>query len=598
MTGLNRGRAALIVFWLVAGLLSACAPLPPAPPDTAEIDRALAEAERSQNPILLSDALWRKAARLQGAAQADLQLRAIEVLIDAAKPQEAIALLRDPAARRAEWQRFEPRRAAIVQGFEWLNEGRQAEAIRVLQDIPAPLGLPEAKRRLQLLALALEADQRPLEAARQRIALDGLLGEEERLTNQEAILRLLGGLDQAALEQASQETLEPRLAGWLQLEHARRLGAPALEQWHDAHPTHPLLPVLYARLLVDAAAHPPRMQPHIALVLAQGTSFEEAVRAVRAGVMRAREEAGEGALEVREYPALKDPEDVRRRIEEAIAAGASAVIGPLERELLQPLSDASPSVPVIGLNTLEHAAGSNLIQFGLPPEDEAQAVAERMLAQGSLRALLLAPHDTLGERMLSAFSARYAQGGGSLVEVKRYEAGRPERWEALARELLRPEPSPIGGELRMREDADALFLIARAEDARQWVPLLRAQGGGNLPILATSHVYEGAPQPARDRSLDGIQFCDMPLILNYARRPGQVGPTRFELAALSGQPRLFALGFDAYLLASHLDAARSEEGLAGQTGLLRLGEDNRVHRTPSWALFRGGLANPLEVLAP
>jgi len=171
-------------------------------------------------------------------------------------------------------------------------------------------------------------------------------------------------------------------------------------------------------------------------------------------------------------------------------------------------------------------------------------------------------------------------------------------WGDIARKLLRPSPDPVDGRLRMRDDADALFLVARSRDAGAWMPLLRANGANSFPILATSHVYDGAPMPASDRDKDGLQFCDMPLVLNYARRPGQTRPNRFEHAALSGQPRLFALGYDAYQLATRLDELRQSEGFRGQTGRLRLDYDNRVHRTPVWALFRGGLANPLEVLAP
>jgi len=598
VTGPIRGYSIVII--LVA-LLSACAPQQLPRPDTWALDQALAEAERSQEPLRLSHALWHKAAVLQGAERADAQLRALETLIDADKPQNALALLRDPTADRELWQRFEPRRARIVLGFEQLQQGRHEEAIRLLQDIPAPLGVAEAARRLEWLARALEADQRLLEAARQRIALDGLLDGDRRRANQEAILGLLGALDQETFTQALLETLDPQVGGWLQLVHAQRGGKDKLAQWRQDHPTHALLPSLYERLEREAAARMPQSVAHIALILSQEPRLAEATRAVAAGVMLAHDEAGEQALEVREYGyhGSDEPESFRQTLDEAIAAGATAVIGPLDRETLLSLTHLHPKVPIIALNTLENgvATNPNLIQFGLPPEDEAQAVAERMLAQGSLRALVLAPSDTLGERILRAFTSRYVAGGGRLVETLNYGQRSP-MWEQQARQLLRPASDPIDGSLRMREDADALFLIARAQDAQAWVPLLRANGGGNLPIFATSHIYDGAPRPASDRSKDGVQFCDMPLVLNYARRPGQTGPSRFEQAALSGQPRLFALGYDAYQLAARLDETRQPGGLRGQTGILRLGPDNRVQRTPTWALFRGGLANPLEVIQP
>ena len=393
--------------------------------------------------------------------------------------------------------------------------------------------------------------------------------------------------------------MEPDLGGWLQLVKADRDGGDKLAQWRQGHPSHPLLPVLFERLQRDAAARAPRITPHVALILSQDTRLAEAAHAIAAGVMLAQLEAGESALPVREYPSATDRDAFRRNYEAAIAQGATSVIGPLDRETLQSLSGFRSSVPMIALNTLENDSGShgNMIQFGLPPEDEAEAVADRLLAQGSLRVLALTPSDSLGERSLRAFTARFNAGGGKLVDAIQY-GNQPGSWGSQAKQLLQPHPDPIDGSLRMREDADAVFLIARSRDAQQWVPLLRAQGGGNVPILATSHVYEGAPKPASDRDKDGLYFCDMPLILAYARRPGQEQPSRFEQAALTGQPRLFALGYDAYALATRFDELKHKGSLRGQSGLLRLESSNRIQRVPSWALFRGGLANPLEITQP
>lgn len=598
MTGLLRGHRIGLTLALLATLLTACAPQPQRP-DPA-LDQAVIEAERSQDPIRLAAALWRKAAAQPIAEASQLQLRAIETLIDAEKPQNAMGYLRDPMAQREAWLHFDPRRARIVLGHEALQQGRTAEAIRILQDIPAPLGPVEASRRLELMARAMEADKRPLDAARQRIALDTLLQDPTRRQgNQEAILRLLNGMDKAGFDKALLEIMEPDLGGWLQLVQADRQGGEKLAQWRQGHPAHPLLPPLFERMQRDAAARAPKLVPHVALILSQDTRLAEAAHAITAGVMLARQEAGEASLPVREYPSAADPESFRRNYEEAVAQGATGIIGPLNRETLQSLAGFQPKVPMIALNTLENGGttAGQLIQFGLPPEDEAEAVADRLLAQGSLRALALAPSDALGERMLKAFAARYTAGGGKLVEAMRY-GNQPASWGAQAQQLLKPTPDPIDGSPRMREDADALFLAARSRDAQQWVPLLRAQGGGNLPILSTSHVYDGAPKPASDRDKDGLYFCDMPLVLAYARRPGQEQPGRFEQAALTGQPRLYALGVDAYALATQLDRLKREGQLRGQTGLLKLEAGNRVKRQPTWALFRGGLANPLEAIQP
>src|SRR5205823_5983563 len=67
---------------------------------------------------------------------------------------------------------------------------------------------------------------------------------------------------------------------------------------------------------------------------------------------------------------------------------------------------------------------------------------------------------------------------------------------------------------KRRQDADMIFMIAPPEYARQIKPLLNYYYAGNLPIYATSHVYQGIPNAALDNDLNGIQFCDMPWTIN------------------------------------------------------------------------------------
>lgn len=588
----------MLALFFIAALLSACAPQSPRP--TAAQDQAVTEAEREQDPVKLAAALWQKAENAQSAEQAHLQLRAIETLIDATKPQNALTYLRSRGANRAAWAHYEPRREHIVLGFEALQSGRNIEAIRWLRDIPAPLAQPEAARRLDMLASALEAERQYLDAARQRSALDSLLSGERREANQNALLKALDGMDKKSFEQALLEIMDPIFGGWLQLAQTHREGSKKLADWRQSHPSHPLLDAVYERLQRDAALRVPKTVPHIALILSQDPRLADAARAVAAGVALAREEAGESALPVREYPSQTNADAFRHAVDEAVTEGATRIIGPLDRETLQAISGGRYSVPIIALNTLDSGipAQPNLIQFGLPPEAEAEAVASRMLAQGKMRALAIAPSDPLGERMLKAFTERFTAGGGQLTDTLRY-GNQPATWNAQAQQLLRTQPDPLGGSApRMREDADALFLIARARDALQWTPLLRNQGAGNIPILATSHAYDGAPKPANDRGKDGLYFCDMPLVLGYAKRAGQNDSRRFEQAVLSGQPRLFALGYDAYLVATRLDELKRKDVLRGQTGELTLDALQRIQRAPAWAMFRAGLAHPMDAAQP
>jgi hypothetical protein len=577
--------------------LSACAPTAHRP--DPQLDLAITQAEKSQDPIRLANALWAKAATQEAAEAAELQLRAIETLIDSANvPNQTTALnfMHDPRAQPTLWHAYFPRRATLLQAFELTQRKQYAEATRLLNNLPAPLEASEAARRLELLAQISAAENQPLQAARLRIALDALLPEPRRLANQEALLGQLSLLNTRALEQARHDSTDDTLNGWLDLSQAQRKGIKALDQWRLSHANVPLLPALFEQLKRDVAADKYANAAHLALLLPDDAALAEASRAVLAGVTRAHDEAGDNALEIREYPYNTQSKNFLPQLKAAAQDGALAAIGPLDRPSLQSIATLKPPIPLIALNTLESGNTSpSLIQFGLPPEDEAVAIAARMISQGQRRILILAPTDTLGERMVKAFSQQLIADGGQVVAVERYgtAAGLASDWGSRVQQLLQPQPNPINGKPVMREDADALFLVARAQDGRQLLPLLRAQGAGDLAIYASSHIYEGVPKPEADRVLDGVVFSEMPLMLNFARHPGQSEPSRFENAVLSGQPRLFALGFDAYQLAEQLNPPKNPVELHGQTGQLKLGKDGLIQRAPSWGGFRGGLANPV-----
>lgn len=582
--------------------LSACTPTAQRP--DPQLDLAITQAEQAQDPMRLANALWAKAATHEAAKAAELQLRAIETLIDSANVQDqtaALNFMHDPRAKPALWRAYFPRRAMLLQAFELSQHKQYAEATRLLNNLPAPLEPAEAIRRLELLAQISAAENQVLQAVRQRIALDSLLPEARRLANQEVLLKQLQLLDTRALDQARSNSTDGTLNGWLELSQAERKDIKALDQWRLSHASIPLLPALFEQLKRDVSTGKYANAAHIALLLPDDAALAEASRAILAGVTRAHDEAVEKnlaikALEIREYPYNTQSKNFLTQLDAAAQSGALAAIGPLDRPSLQAIATLKPPIPLVALNTLESGnTPPTLIQFGLPPEAEAEAIAGHMSSQGLRRVLILAPADTLGERMVKAFSQQLIADGGQVVAVERYStnAGRSGDWDSRAQQLLQPRPNPINGRPGMREDADALFLIARVQDGRQWLPLLRTQGAGDLAIFSSSHIYEGVPKPDADRALDGVVFSEMPLILNFARHPGQSEPSRFESAVLSGQPRLFALGFDAYQLAQQLNPPKNPVELHGQTGQLKLGKDGRIQRAPSWGIFRGGLANPV-----
>ena len=228
--------------------------------------------------------------------------------------------------------------------------------------------------------------------------------------------------------------------------------------------------------------------------------------------------------------------------------------------------------------------------------------AERALADGRRAAAVFVPASDWGRRLDRAFAARFEAGGGAVrarafyfpassdyaVTIKdalHLSAGERRRQAveaALGREVV-AQPA-------RRRDLDMIFLAGSPRSARLLKPQLDFYRADDLPVYATSHVYAGVPSPLQDQDLDGIRFCDIPLVLDE-----RLAAARDRSPRARQLPRFAALGADAYLLAMNLDYLQVRPGarLEGWTGTLSLGAGGRVFRALPWAQFRRGRAVPL-----
>jgi len=105
------------------------------------------------------------------------------------------------------------------------------------------------------------------------------------------------------------------------------------------------------------------------------------------------------------------------------------------------------------------------------------------------------------------------------------------------------------------------------------------------------------PNPSIDRDLNGIRFCDMPWTLNVAQA-NSLWQTIEAAATDNIKPlrRLYALGIDSYNLLSHLPRLSKYryQHFAGETGFLRIQENNRIFRGLQWAQFVSGTPRPIK----
>ena len=263
----------------------------------------------------------------------------------------------------------------------------------------------------------------------------------------------------------------------------------------------------------------------------------------------------------------------------AVAEGNDFVVGPLVRDEVSALfARGTLPVPVLALNRGNAQPPAGTASFSLSPEDEGIAAAEYLLDHGARRVLVVGGGDDSQRRAVASLRDRLGERGATVTDVA--GEGTTDFAPFAARE---------GG-------IDAVFLAVKGGSARALMPKLALAGLADRPRVATSQLLSGTGRPEQDRVLDGIAFPSESWTTGGVRGLPSAASVGARLATARGAAaRLFAFGYDAWLLSAYLEhLALSADGqIAGATGTLRIDGFGNVQRTPSWSTFSGGVAVPL-----
>jgi hypothetical protein len=486
-----------------------------------------------------------------------------------------------------------------------LAQDRPAEAIAALRRIPEPWPAPLASELLGLRARAELASGRLLEGIRSTEARASVLGTaEERRENYARLVDAM--LAEPAASAAVPAEATPGERAWFEL--GQLLAAPDADaaatarraaDWRSRHPHHPggdFLPEVAAGASAGAVAADATV---VALLLPTSGRLAAAGRAVRDGFLAA---------------ALDESPERRPRIEildtasvgataayaRALEMGAGAVAGPLTKEdVAAVLASQSLPVPTLALNSVPVGTPPPfLFQFALDPEQEARAVARRVVRDGHVRGVALFPRGAWGERVQAAFVQELGSSGVELTSVQAYDPAARDYSGPLRAALGRyggaGDRGPTGAPAKRDAVAEArdgpqfVFLAASAANARALVPQLRFQMTYEPALYATSDAVDPGPRAVPD--LDGLVYPEMPWILSGGMEASQLWELlqRDWAAEARGRTRLYAFGYDAYRLVRGMSAATRGIEVGGLTGRLLVTPDGRVQRQPDWGQIQGG----------
>src|SRR5690606_2232222 len=123
---------------------------------------------------------------------------------------------------------------------------------------------------------------------------------------------------------------------------------------------------------------------------------------------------------------------------------------------------------------------------------------------------------------------------------------------------------------------DAVVFALRGPQARLAAAQVSAAGLSGRPRVATSQILSGTGKPGEDAVLDGIAFpSDSWSVSGVAGLPSAASLAGSLPTARGPAARLFAFGYDAWLLSAYLGhlATSAEASVPSASGVLRMGTD-------------------------
>ena len=447
-------------------------------------------------------------------------------------------------------------------------------------------------------------------AIERRVQLDPyLVDEKDKNRNYQKIWAALSNLTDRQLENLHSN--DQVIKGWLDLASVMRSGQQNISQlendlldWGTRNPSHPVSNSFLSELINDYQTDISDKK-HIAVLLPMQGNLSKVTATIRNGLLSAYYNDENSTIKpvINFYDSSNKELTFEQLYQQAIDAGATNIIGPLDKTVIdQLLQQTELEVPVLTLNYSENAFNytENLYQFGLSPNDEARQVAELAIRQNKRYAAVFYPDSEWGERLNRAFTEHYELLGGTVLTAANYAASTND-YRRPIRTLLNLEQSAIRhrkventigtrakSEPYRRQDIDMIFLAATHHSARGIMPAFKFHHAGSLPVYSTSHVYTGKINPELDRDLNGIVFCDLPWILQNNSPLAETFKQNWPQQ--ENYTRLFALGVDAYHLIYSLDYLQDKDYAfyAGQTGNIQLDDTNRITRKLQWAKFKNG----------
>lgn len=284
------------------------------------------------------------------------------------------------------------------------------------------------------------------------------------------------------------------------------------------------------------------------------------------------------------------------------------IIGPLTKPDIESLVNAqSITVPTLVLNRTS-STSEQLTQYSLSAAQESRQLTHDMLLSGYLHPLVISDESPQSQLLSKDFTDAFAQHGGIVAQTDPIN-GDLNRAIARAlgtsasaqrhRQIQTKSTEQVHTILNKRRDIDSIFFAGDAKQARQLIPLLKYHYSAELPIFATSSIYN-SDNRQKNKDLSSAIFFDTPLSHSQSDTPALGALTQSLMKKMHRNDpnhyfdhhRFYGLGVDAYLITQtgYLWNILSGYVIHGANGTLSRDSNGMIHRGLTRMAFRDGIA--------
>lgn len=510
------------------------------------------------------------------------RLLAIRKLIDENKAFEAQNMFEELNALLAEIQKNEIQKVEyhLVAAQLSALQANNAQAAAQLKLVPmALLSQSQLLRYHQTQARIAENKKDVIEAVRARSLMSAQFSENRlRQENNDQIWALLRNANKGVLSVASAGPGETEFAGWLALiaVYNQNVSTPAqmpqgINNWKQLYPNHSAVSFMPAELQNVSNFQQTQLNG-VALLLPLSGDAKILGEIIKKGFNDAK---GSDSIVVQTYDT--DSSSVENILAQAKQQGVQTIIGPLLKSRVDEMliSPEIKGVNVLALNSTPNVkAIRGVCYYGLSPEAEARAGADRLYRDGYSRAIVAAPQDDFGRRSADAFAQRWRQLTNTDADVRYYNI---------------PQDSVVAIQNAGSTRNAALYALGTAEQL-----LELKQGVDNSALAGQLTIYTSSRSNSPNNgiefrtSMEGVKFSEIPLLSdtdsNEYKKADSLAASDFSMM------RLYAMGSDAWALANKFNEFRQIPGysVSGLTGNLTAGPNCNIEREMTWLQYRNG----------